>query len=86
VTDLDLARADPQSRTAYLDAYAVGYLDGLDAGRRELENEWRGLMGVSAAVARLIAEAGPYADLADRRGDHERAARHRALLAERGIA
>lgn len=41
---------------------------------------------MSAEVARLVSSAGPYADLAERRGQGDRAAAQRAILAERGIS
>jgi hypothetical protein len=55
-------------------------------GRKGLEDEWRGRQEVSAAIARQIATSGPYADLADKRGQHDRAERQRAILRARGVS
>lgn len=83
---LDLAKASPDTRAAFLEVYEIGFLDGVSAGRRELEAEWRGRMEVSAAIARFIATQPSYAELAERRGQPERAARQRQILAERGVS
>lgn len=61
-------------------------MHGIEIGRQQAEDEWRGRQTVSAAIARQIAQAGPYADLAEQRGEPDRATRQRAILAERGIA
>lgn len=66
--------------------YEAGLEHGIALGRQQVEDEWRGRMEVSAAIARQIAARGSYAELCERRGEPERAARQRALLAERGIA
>lgn len=69
--------------TAY---YEAGYVAGYARGR-EAENESiAALQRHAAATVRAVAKAGPYADLAERRGEPERAERQRAILAERGIA
>ena len=65
--------------------YESGIVYGIALGRQQIEDEWRGRMEVSGAIARMIAQAGPYDQLADKRGQHDRAAAARALLAERGI-
>lgn len=65
--------------------YQNGLLDGIEIGRQQIEDEWRGRQAVSAAIARQIASWGPYDQLAERRGDHERADVQRALLRERGV-
>lgn len=69
----------------HLDWYASGYARGLEDGRRQLEDEWRGRHEVSAAVARMIAGATPYADLCEQRGEYGRAEQQRALLRDRGV-
>lgn len=85
MADLDLARMTPETRARVLDVYALGYTDGIAAGRQQLEDEWRGLMEVSAAVARQVAEAGPFDELERYRGRPDRAERHVALLRSRGV-
>ena len=86
MTGIDLARVSPQMRAAYLEAYSLGYRDGIDRGRQQLEDEWRGRMEVSASIARQIAAAGPYDELEERRGRPDRADAHRRHLAERGVS
>jgi hypothetical protein len=66
--------------------YASGYIAGIDHGRQQLEDEWRGRQEVSAAIARMVAEAGPWDELEDRRGRPASAAAHRRLMAERGVS
>lgn len=70
----------------HLPSYEVGYQHGVDHGRQQLEDEWRGTHEISAAIARQIAEQGSYADLAERRGELDRAERQRRIVRERGIA
>jgi hypothetical protein len=70
----------------HIPSYQIGYEQGIERGRQQLEDEWAGAYEVSAQVARFIAQHGSYADLCDRRGDHEAAERHRALVRKRGIA
>ncbi|OIQ84052.1 hypothetical protein GALL_341320 [mine drainage metagenome] len=65
--------------------FEQGLVEGIARGRQQAEDEWRGVMTAGAAVARMVASAGPYDQLADRRGQHDRATAARALLAERGI-
>jgi hypothetical protein len=70
----------------YLAGYETGYEHGIERGRQQVEDEWRGRMEAGAAVARVVAQAGPYAERAALRGQPERAARQRAILTERGIS
>lgn len=74
-----------QNHVLHLPSYETGYQHGIERGRQQLEDEWRGTHEVSAAIARQIAEQGPYADLCERRGDYEAAERHRQLVRKRGI-
>jgi hypothetical protein len=80
-----LHRMSPRARAIALEYYAYGFTHGVSAGRRGLEEEWTGRQEVSAAIARQMAKAGPLDALFEARGEPERAARHRALLAERGV-
>lgn len=75
----------PRARAIALAFYEDGWVHGLTAGRRELEAEWFGRQEVSAAIAGQMAKAGSFDALCEARGEPERAARHRALLAERGV-
>jgi hypothetical protein len=70
----------------HLPSYEAGYQHGIEHGRQQLEDEWRGAMEVSASVARFVAQNGSYADLCERRGETERAERQRRIVRERGIS
>ena len=74
-----------RARTIALAYYEDGFVHGVAAGRQQLEAEWFGRQEVSAAIARRMAKAGSFDALCEARGESERAARHRALMAERGI-
>lgn len=80
----DLARG--QGWSDKIAWYEAGLDHGIALGRRQVEDEHRGQHEVSAAIARQIAQMGPYAERAERRGQPERAARQRQILQERGIA
>jgi len=69
----------------FMEGYEVGMLDGIELGRRQLEGEWAALDVANARTARAVAQAGPYDELADRRGQHDRAEQHRRIVRERGI-
>ena len=80
----DLTRMTGEARALWLEVYGLGYCEGIEAGRRQVEDE------LAAEWAALRAEVlprlrGPFAELAERRGQPERAARQRAILAERGV-
>lgn len=57
-----------------------------ERGWQACEDHYGRLHTVSADVARTVADRGSFADLAERRGQHDRATRQRAVLRERGIA
>lgn len=65
--------------------YLSGYVAGVAEGRRLEDAELGALQRAAVATARAAADRGPYADLAEKRGEPDRAARQRALLAERGV-
>lgn len=69
----------------HVPSYGLGYADGLEAGRRQLEAEWTDLHAAAAAVARRAAAREPFDVLAERRGDRARAERQRELLRARGV-
>lgn len=68
------------------DGYELGYMHGIDAGRQQADDEWRGRQEISVAIARMISQSTPYADLCDRRGEHDRARAQRTLLRDRGVS
>lgn len=82
---VDLATLARAEFVLWLDGYGWGIEHGVELGRAGIEREFRGTWPVSAAVARFVAAAGTYADLADRRGEPGRADAQRAILRERGI-
>lgn len=75
----------PRGRQIVLAYVESVYAAGIAAGRQQVEDEQRGRGVVSAAIAQMIASTPPYAELAERRGQPERATRQRAILAERGV-
>ncbi|MCR6494235.1 hypothetical protein [Cellulomonas sp. P24] len=60
-------------------------MHGIAMGRQQVVDEWHAVRADGGRVARMIAQTEPYDQLADRRGQHDRAVAARALLAERGI-
>lgn len=65
--------------------YSSGFAAGLAEGRREAEVEATARWAGMRAHVRMIAATPSYADLAERRGEPDRADRQRAILRERGI-
>jgi len=66
--------------------YDRGRSDGYDVALAEAEadlDQWRD--GIVRRASALAAAAVPFAELAERRGQPERAARQRELLRERGV-
>lgn len=81
----DPAALEPDHWPWFLLGYQHGKAHGRLVGLSEAEDAHRNTWPVSAAVARQVAEAGPFADLCDRREEHEAAQEVRGLLAARGI-
>lgn len=81
-----LPELNEKGRAIVLEYYGAGYAAGLVDGRaREAEvyrQEWAAL----GDLCRDLAKREPYADLAERRGQHDRAEAQRTLLRERGIS
>ncbi|MGC5628195.1 hypothetical protein ACPYO6_08105 [Georgenia sp. Z1344] len=82
----DLWAMAPRAQTIALEWFEAGYVAGVEVGRRLEEAELAAIQRVAVASARGAADRGPFALAAERRGEHERAARQRALLADRGIS
>ena len=72
--------------TEYIDGYGRGWQDGVNHGRQLAEDEQRGRGAISGAIAAQMAKRGSFADLCEARGEPERAARSRQILADRGIS
>lgn len=82
----DLWAMNPRAQDIWLEAYGTGYVHGVAEGRRREDAELAAIQRAAVASARVTANSVPFDVLAERRGEHERAAAHRALLRERGIA
>lgn len=76
----------PRAQAVAMEWYEAGYVAGVARGREAAEDELAALQRAAVDSARRTAARGPYADLAKLRGEHDRAARQGALIAERGIA
>lgn len=63
-----------------------GYLDGTADLAERLDRDFRDAQTeLNKAVVEQIARRGSYALMAERRGQHQRAARQRQLLAQNGV-
>ncbi|HLS13156.1 MAG TPA: hypothetical protein VK095_01440 [Beutenbergiaceae bacterium] len=69
--------------TAY---YESGVLAGIQIGRAQVETEQAALWAEVAQHVRSLAKVPAFDVLAERRGEPERAAAQRRVLADRGIA
>lgn len=87
---VDIARMTPRARAIWLEAWEAGYLTRA-AEAPDPETFWRGVEFQRAyedharGIAAWLTSCPPYAVLAERRGDHDRAEAQRRTLAERGI-
>lgn len=74
-------------RQGHIDGYTLGYRQGLDAAlaHQEALDDAR-YNDQCRKVADYTASGTPYATLADRRGQHDRAETQRHILRERDIA
>ncbi len=77
-----------------MDAYRQGHIDGWGTGYRQglAYGEWATRTEQEAwfdkankGLASFLAKVPPYIDLAELRGEHERAEKQRQILRERGI-
>lgn len=68
------------------EGYAAALQDVHARVAAEVEQRWAALHAVGAETARQVADREPFDVLADRRGQHDRAARQRALLQARGVS
>ena len=95
MTDIDLATVSPQVRAAYLRGYETGWMHSRDAYELSYEQQMTDLAAhyvrmihLNEEIERNLAStvrSQPFDVMADRRGQHERAARQRHLLRERGV-
>ena len=75
----------PRAQHVASEYWRSGYQYGWAAGFAAAEAEQAELDRRAAAAVGIAARGIPYANLADRRGEPDRAARQRRTLAERGI-
>ncbi|PTU56971.1 hypothetical protein DBB34_06575 [Sphaerisporangium cinnabarinum] len=75
--------ASPSSEC--LEWYEAGLAQGIELGRRQVEQENAESHETAARVARMIAETVPYEELCRRRGEERRAEHQRRILQARGI-
>lgn len=86
VLAFDLADMDDQARASWLAVYELGARDGWARGYQAAEDDLAAIQRRAHDVVQALAKNSTYDALADRRGDHARAERQRAILHERGIA
>lgn len=74
-------------RLGHIDGYAFGYRQGIDEAHTHQQADDDAWYDEQCRkIANYAATTPPYADLADRRGQHDRAEAQRATLRERDIA
>lgn len=74
-------------RQGHVDGYGLGYRQGLEAAERaDVENREAWFTEQYRQLAHFLTSIPPYADLAELRGEHDRAERQRQILRERGVA
>ena len=76
----------PRAQRIALAYYERGHQDGWGRGWDAAEAEAAAIQRAAHAVAQQAAKTPTFADLCERRGQHTRATRQRAILTERGIA
>ncbi|KAE8762449.1 hypothetical protein [Georgenia thermotolerans] len=77
-----LVELAPETRTIAEAYFEIGRCEGWCAGYAAAEADDERRWG---QLARLLRGGVPYDELCERRGEHARAVRHRALMRERGI-
>lgn len=80
-----LADMSPSGREIAMAYFEAGLVEGIARGRDQLDAEWRAADAHAFAVARATADWPPFDELAERRGDHVRAAAQRETLREHGV-
>lgn len=75
---------------AFAEGHHHGYLEGFERGaevtRAEIAEAEAAAWARMREHVRMLANLPKYADLCEKRGEHEKAAANRALLRERGIS
>lgn len=86
VLEFDLNRMTDDARASWLAVYELGARDGWQRGYEAAEADLAAVQARAHASVQQAARTPSYDELCDRRGEHERAERQRAILHERGIA
>lgn len=86
VLEFDLNRMTDDARASWLSVYELGLRDGWARGYEAAEADLAAVQARAHASVQQAARTPSYDELCDRRGEHERAERQRAILHERGIA
>lgn len=81
-----LSQMNPRGQRIATAYYESGVTAGIEMGRRLAEEEMAALWRQAHAVVQHAARQPTYADLCERRGEPQRAERHRQLLRARGLA
>lgn len=82
----NLADLEPAMQARVTRAWIDGYAAGINVGRRQVEAEDAERWARMRETIRRAAQAPDYATLAERRGQHDRAAATRARWVARGLA
>ena len=69
----------------WLDGYEAGWRDRTVVALNDADAAWWDVRAEGGRVARMLAASPPYAELCEQRGEPERAARQRRILADRGV-
>lgn len=69
----------------YMAGYEAGWRDRTVVALDDADAAWWDVRTQAGRVARMLASSKPYADLCEQRGEPERAARQRQILADRGV-
>lgn len=80
-----LVEMNPWGRTVATSYYEAGVRAGITEGRRQVEDEVAAQWRHAYESSQMIARTPSYVELAERRGEVERADRQRQILLERGI-
>lgn len=80
-----LVELNAKGQAIVLEYYEAGVVAGIAEGRRQVEAEVAAQWRHAYESSQMIARTPSYVELAERRGEPERADRQRQILQERGI-
>jgi len=81
----DISTMNRRGQYVASEFYRAGYEHGIAAGYRQARAEQDELDRKAAGLGSMLAKGTDYADLCDRRGEHDRAEAQRRTLTERGV-